>query len=72
MWFDACGVWSIVVFVCVACCVPEEERYVVKGCCHFLAQAGSRVKAGNCLLTMPDNRCFLAFLFWLVTEGEGT
>ena len=21
---------SIVVFVCVACCVPEEERFVVK------------------------------------------
>ena len=39
-------------------------------CCHFFAQAVSRVKAGNCLLTMPDNRCFLAFLFWLVTEGE--
>ena len=31
-----------------------------------------RTQAGNCLLTMPDNRCFLAFLFWLVTEGEGT
>ena len=30
-WFDACDVWSIVVFVCVACCVSEEERFVVKG-----------------------------------------
>ena len=29
-WFDACGVWTIVVFVCVACCVSEEERLVVK------------------------------------------
>ena len=31
---DACDVWNIVVFVCVACCVPEEERFVVK--VHFL------------------------------------
>ena len=60
-------------FVCVACCVPEEEKFVVKGIgvVIFFAQAVSRVKAGNCLLTMPDKRCFLAFLFWLMTEGNG-
>ena len=40
------------------------------GCCHSLAQVGSRVKAGNCLLTMPDNRCFLAF-FVLVGDRRG-
>ena len=60
-------------FACVACCVPEEERFVVKkiDVVIFCAQVVSRVKAGNCLLTMPDNRCFLAFLFLLVTEAEG-
>ena len=38
----------------------------------FCAQVVLRVEAGNCLLTMPDNRCFLAFMFCLVREGEGT
>ena len=75
-WFDACDVWSIVVFVCVACGLLRLRRREIcrKGnkCCCFLAQVDLRVKAGNCLLTIPDNRCFLAFLFWLVTEGEGT
>ena len=35
----------------------NKKRFVVKG---------------MSVVTMPDNRCFLAFLFWLVTEGEGT
>ena len=64
-------------YCCVCLCglLRPRRREVCRegnGCCHFLAQVGSQVKAGNCLLTMPDNRCFLAFLFWLVTEGEGT
>ena len=37
--FDACDVWGIVVFVCVACCAPEEGRLCLAGDTYKLAVA---------------------------------
>ena len=75
--FEHLCLFVMMEYGCICVCGllrPRRKEVCCEGnrCCYFFAQVVSGVKAGNCLLTMPDNRCFLAFLFWLVIEGEGT